>query len=773
LTAAGEREERAGPSRSRHVTDAAISRLWSLLGDLMGATSAVRGGLVVFDPPDAPVSRFVIRRHSDAVPPAANLAVAVPHPLFDLARQPGDAVLIDDLATHPAMRVPSLNTPEPAGRWTALGSRSLALIAVRYAGREGVVVLHFAPSPVPRPQAVRDALRTFAREQGPWLALAVMEARLAARHRRADVLHRVAEQAARARTQPELFDAVAAITGESFDVDRCVIGRWFADATMIGEYEAAWCAPGVPPPPRISIPQVSNPATAALASGEVIQLRRPMPEGSVAQAIGLASVLGAPIRDGEETIALIGLQMVRAERAWTDDEVDLLTAIAQQLAVNLRITRLVESLSRARAAAERSERIQKSLLDVLGEARPDREPDAALQRFLELAVDLTPSADAGSIMIKDGEYARFRAAVGYDLTAIREIKFPFSHLLSALPAEGGEHRRAGVYDEFDRHLLARGAMTERDYRILKSAGRIDQIKASLAMPIVIDGEIIGQLAVDSFSDPDAFLERDRPALRVFTDQIAVILRGAQIVQELRKLDAMKSDFVSIVSHELRSPTTNIVGYAELLTSSGGQQLEPVQRADAIAIIADESARLLNLIEELLELGRLERGQRPLQSAPVDLAGQVESYLVASRMGEDRVPFETEIFTQRPALADALAAQQVLANLVENAHKFAGAGSRILVTVDDDGDWIRLGVHDSGPGIAPADRDRVFGAFTQLERADVRRHGGLGLGLHISKRLVEQMGGSVALESPGRLGGSTFWVRLPAYTLARASPASSS
>ena len=773
MTAPGERDERATPGGSRHPADSAISRLWSLLGDLLHATGAARCNLAAFDPPDAAVSTFVIRRHSDAVPPTWTPAVIESHPIFDLASRAGDAVLIDDLASHPAMRVPFLNTPDPAVRWTALGSRSLALMAVRYAGREGVVVLHFAPSPVPRPQAVRDTLRIFAREQGPWLALAVMEARLAARYRYAAVLHRVAEQAARARSQSGLFETVAAITGESFDVDRCVIGKWFADATIIGEYDAAWCAPGVPPPPRISIPQVSNPTTAALARGEAVQLRRPMPEGSVAQAIGLAAVLGAPIRDGEKTTGLIGLQMVRAERLWTDDEVDLLTAIAQQLGVNIRTTRLVESLSRARAAAERSERIQKSLLEVLGEARPDRDPDAALQRFLELAVELTPGAEAGSIIIKDGDHGRFRAAVGYDLPALRQVEFLFSRLASALPAAAGERHRAGGYDTFDRHLLKRGALSERDYRILKSAGRIDEIKASLAMPIVVDGEVIGQLAVDSFSDPDAFLERDRPALRGFTDQIAVILRGAQIVQELRKLDAMKSDFVSIVSHELRSPTTNIVGYAELLTSPGGQQLEPAQRADAIAIIADESARLLNLIEELLELGRLERSQRPLQSAPVDLAGQVESYQVASRMGNDRAPFETEISTQRPALADALAAQQVLANLVENAHKFAGPGSRILVTVEDEGDWIRLGVHDSGPGIAPADRDRVFAAFTQLERAEVRRHGGLGLGLHISKRLVEQMGGSVDLESPGRLGGSTFWVRLPAYTPTRASPASSS
>jgi len=724
----------------------------------MNATGAVHGELVAFDPPDAEIPTLVIRRHSDTVPPAGGFPVAGADPIFDLARQASDPVLIDDLAAHPVVPLARLDAPDPASRWTTLGSRSLGAMSIRYAEREGILTLHFARSPVPRPEVVREALRLFDREHGPRLALGVVEARLAARIRREEVLRQVAELSTLARSQAELFLAAAEITGRAFDSDRCVIARWTAGTTSTREQDVVWYAPRVHPGHGAPVCQASTGPGRSRAD----QFNRPSTEDSSAKTTAAASHLEAPILDGELTIGLLGVHMLHAEQAWTEAEVDLLHAIAQQLALNLRATSIVESLSLARAAAERSERIQKSLLEVLGESRPDSDPDAALQRFLELAVELTPGAEAGSIIVKDGDYGRFRAAVGYDLTALRQVQFPFSHLISALPTHAGEHRRSGVYDEFDRHLLARGALRPPDYQIMKKEGRIGEIKASLAMPIIVDGELIGQLAIDSFSDLDAFLTWDRPALGVFTDQIAVILRGAQIVQELRKLEAMKSDFVSIVSHELRSPTTNIVGYAELLTSREGEELTPKQRTDAIAVIADESTRLLNLIEELLDLGRLERVHRPLKSAPVDLAGQVETYLVASRMGADRAPFKMEISTQRLALADALAAQQVLSNLVENAYKFAGPGSRVLVTLDDDGEWIKLGVHDSGPGIAPADRERIFGAFTQLERADVRRHGGLGLGLHISKRLVEQMGGTIDLDAPGRLGGSSFWVRMPAY-----------
>ncbi|MBN9517577.1 response regulator [bacterium] len=240
--------------------------------------------------------------------------------------------------------------------------------------------------------------------------------------------------------------------------------------------------------------------------------------------------------------------------------------------------------------------------------------------------------------------------------------------------------------------------------------------------------------------------------------------------------AARGQFLAHMSHEIRTPLNGLLGTLGLLVDAG---LTAEQRR--IAGIARSSAdHLLAIVNDLLDLAKIDAGRLVLEPTPFDLRDVVEGVVeaAAARAAEKGV----ELVVRYPAgvvrrvVGDAGRIRQVLANLVGNAVKFTGRG-HVVVGVAGEGEWdgggwrVRFSVEDTGVGI-PADRQRaVFESFTQADGSTTRRFGGTGLGLAISKRLVEAMGGEIGVSSePGR--GSTFWVtlRLPADEMRHPTPA---
>jgi two-component system phosphate regulon sensor histidine kinase PhoR len=237
------------------------------------------------------------------------------------------------------------------------------------------------------------------------------------------------------------------------------------------------------------------------------------------------------------------------------------------------------------------------------------------------------------------------------------------------------------------------------------------------------------------------------------------------VTELHRLEGIRRDFVANVSHELRTPLTAIRGFAETLR---GSEVPPEQRRQYLDVILRHADRLTALIEDLLELSRIEGGTRELAPEPTDVAALARGVMqdLKPRLDARRLRGELRAEPAPPALADRRALEQVLLNLLDNAIKYSDPGGRIEIAVSGSPAGVRIDVSDTGIGIPEADRARIFERFYRVEKARSRDLGGTGLGLAIVKHLVQALGGEVFVTSQeGR--GSTFSVRLPAAPEPRA------
>jgi two-component system, OmpR family, phosphate regulon sensor histidine kinase PhoR len=236
----------------------------------------------------------------------------------------------------------------------------------------------------------------------------------------------------------------------------------------------------------------------------------------------------------------------------------------------------------------------------------------------------------------------------------------------------------------------------------------------------------------------------------------VILRD---LTEEKRLESVRRDFIANASHELRTPVAAITGAVETLLSSG-QLLEPPARG-FVEMIARHAERLSRLTRELLDLSRLETGEFHVELGPVELAplASASLELVRGRAEDKRIKLGFDGPPGLRVLADKRALEQILVNLLDNALKFTPEGGRVTVLADATGPSVVLSVLDTGPGIEPRHRDRIFERFYRADPGRARENGGTGLGLAIVKHLAQALGGQVGVES-GQ-GGSRFWVKLPA------------
>src|SRR5881396_3871990 len=241
---------------------------------------------------------------------------------------------------------------------------------------------------------------------------------------------------------------------------------------------------------------------------------------------------------------------------------------------------------------------------------------------------------------------------------------------------------------------------------------------------------------------------------------------AQVNEELRRLDELKSEFLAMVSHELRTPLTAIVGYSRLLMRQVHGPLTPKQLEHQEAIFRS-AQRLTELINDLLDVSRLEAARVELDPRPTDVREAVEHVVAAVRVASQakQIRIANAVGSDVPAVhADATRLHQILANLVGNAVKFTPAGGAVTVRAARQGDQVWIAVEDNGVGIAKDELARIWDPFYQVESPMRRRHGGSGLGLAIVRRLVELHGGVVRVESEGEGRGSRFTFTLPVATL---------
>jgi signal transduction histidine kinase len=231
---------------------------------------------------------------------------------------------------------------------------------------------------------------------------------------------------------------------------------------------------------------------------------------------------------------------------------------------------------------------------------------------------------------------------------------------------------------------------------------------------------------------------------------------------LFEANQIKSEFLANVSHELRTPLNSIIGFAEILqeTAAGGGDEKAGRYA---ANIVSSGRRLLELINDLLDLSRIESGRMEIRLELTNLSDVCEGLIGMMRplAEEKRLRVAWRVAKTVPLIrTDPAKVQQIVYNLLSNAIKFTPEGGRVCLSAAPDGkDFVALAVRDTGPGIADADQSLIFEKFRQVQASETREHRGSGLGLAISKDLVGLLGGTISVTS--RLGtGSTFTVRLP-------------
>ncbi|MGH7773294.1 MAG: sensor histidine kinase [Candidatus Binatia bacterium] len=281
------------------------------------------------------------------------------------------------------------------------------------------------------------------------------------------------------------------------------------------------------------------------------------------------------------------------------------------------------------------------------------------------------------------------------------------------------------------------------------------------VPVMSKNRVLGVLVVGS-KRVHKFSKREINLLKAFGSQLGVALDHAQLYERLRELDHMKSDFVSNVSHEFRTPLTAIKASVDNMLDGVTGQLNEKQ-AGYLMRIKGNADRLSRLINDLLDLSRIEAGRidfKPSYFAIVPLVKEVAESL-RTVAGEKLISLEiaspdASVITW----GDRDKVSQVLMNLIGNAVKFTPLSGKVTVAVEKNGgQWVQISVADTGPGILPEEANKIFDKFYQAAQVDKQKTKGTGLGLAISKALVEMHGGKIWVESEGGKG-STFSFTLP-------------
>lgn len=285
-------------------------------------------------------------------------------------------------------------------------------------------------------------------------------------------------------------------------------------------------------------------------------------------------------------------------------------------------------------------------------------------------------------------------------------------------------------------------------------------RAYVGVPARSDKRVVGVLSVQSYR-PGIFTNEDVELIaevgRQVADAIVSSRRMARIQRRLSQLDRAqreRTDFLVGVAHDMRSPLAGIIGFARILEELDSIAMDPMA-AEAVRFIAAEAQRLSDLVSQLVDLGRVDLGETSLDLEPVDLA-KVASQVVD--VARTRFPAHRfALRAEKPVVieGDMLRLHRVIANLVDNAAIHGPSGGLVTIEVVEESGEALLAVSDRGPGVPPADRDRIFERFVRLDGS----HAGTGIGLYLVKALVDAHGGKVTVtDAPG--GGARFEVRLP-------------
>ena len=514
---------------------------------------------------------------------------------------------------------------------------------------------------------------------------------------------------------------------------------------------------------RVAVSSVANtlvgqriPAGTGIA-GRAVQTRAPVIENdaqhsqsrfaAVDRQTGFVSraILAVPMLIKDQVLGVIEVINHRNGLPFTIDDQNLLTAFAGQAAVGLENARLFTLTDQELAA-----RVEE--LSVLG--RIDRELNASLE--IDRAIRITLEwamrqtlAEAGLIGILEGSGLRIMAQQGYDdvLTgqAATHIPLELSSIRDAV--QSGQPQQVS--------LLNNGAK-----------GILPSAHTQIVVPIRREASVIGLLFLESSSDS----QEDLAFLNRLSDRAAIAISNAQLYAEVQHANLAKSEFVSFVAHELKNPMTSIKGYTELLAAGHVGQINESQ-ANFLNTIRSNVERMSTLVSDLNDISKIEAGRLRLDYKAMEVDNIVDEVIRSTKRQVDdkRQSITVNLSPNLPPVwADPTRVGQILTNLLSNAHKYTPEGGKIFMGAEmSPNQWdpegakhvVHLWVKDNGIGINIEDQAKIFQKFFRSDDTKAREAPGTGLGLNITKSLVEMQGGRIWFESEFR-HGTTFHFTIP-------------
>ncbi|MBN1978356.1 MAG: response regulator [Anaerolineae bacterium] len=411
---------------------------------------------------------------------------------------------------------------------------------------------------------------------------------------------------------------------------------------------------------------------------------------------------------------------------------ELFAAMDRALA-DVRLRREKELLTQNLQAANRELRLRVRELDTLygiGKSVTSLlDRDQLLERILDAAFYVI-GAEEASLMLVDEETDQLTPA------------------LNRRRVTGDPHRTARrAPEELAADAIRRGEAT--------ASG------AMLCAPLKVGEKTVGAIGLGNTVTTRSFTGHDRQLLMALADYAAIAIENTRLYEEVRQADRAKSEFVSLVAHEMGTPLTSILCYSDVLLQEHSEPLTEKQDK-YIRVIRSNVGRMQVLLSDLQDISRIEAGHLSLNIEPTSLAAALQGALEATRgqMGARSQVLTLDLPEDLPMIgADPARLTQILINLIGNACKYTPEGGHIRVQARRQAGYVRCAVSDTGVGISPKDQARLFTKFFRSDNPAVMEKQGTGLGLCIAKNLIELQGGQIEVES--ELGkGTTFWFTVP-------------